>query len=75
MKKYIIALSLIFIGLQSTLQAQEKSEVYEQILVEAMMDVQQSLWNAGSIDDFMKLYWQSDSLEFIGSKGITYGWQ
>ena len=75
MKTYIIALSLIFIGLQSTLQAQEKSEVNEQILVEAMMDVQQSLWNAGSIDDFMKLYWQSDSLEFIGSKGITYGWQ
>ncbi len=36
---------------------------------------QQAAWNRGSIADFMKAYWQSDSLQFIGSKGITYGWQ
>ena len=23
----------------------------------------------------MDYYWQSDSLKFIGSKGLTYGWQ
>ncbi|MGZ8557100.1 MAG: YybH family protein [Chitinophagaceae bacterium] len=31
-------------------------------------------WNRGDIESFMKTYWQSDSLMFIGKKGITYGW-
>jgi hypothetical protein len=32
-------------------------------------------WNTGNLDQFMQGYWQSDSLKFIGSGGITYGWQ
>ncbi len=36
---------------------------------------QQLAWNNGDIDGFMKYYWNNDSLKFIGSKGITYGWQ
>jgi hypothetical protein len=32
-------------------------------------------WNKGDIRGFMEYYWQSDSLKFIGSKGLTYGWQ
>jgi hypothetical protein len=30
-------------------------------------------WNSGSIDDFMKGYWNSDSLLFVGKTGIRYG--
>ena len=29
----------------------------------------------GDIDAFMEDYWKSDKLQFIGSKGVTYGWQ
>jgi hypothetical protein len=36
---------------------------------------QQSAWNRGDIPGFMEHYWKSDSLKFIGSKGVTYGWK
>ena len=39
------------------------------------MKVQELAWNNADISGFMKYYWKSDSLKFIGSKGITYGWQ
>lgn len=32
-------------------------------------------WNNGDIDAFMQAYWQSEKLQFIGSKKVTYGWQ
>ncbi len=41
----------------------------------AIMKEQQSAWNEGNVEGFMKHYWQSDSLVFIGSRGMTYGWQ
>jgi ketosteroid isomerase-like protein len=44
-------------------------------MVRAEMEAQQSSWNNGDIRGFMEYYWKSDSLTFIGSKGITYGWQ
>ncbi|MES2133643.1 MAG: nuclear transport factor 2 family protein [Bacteroidota bacterium] len=43
--------------------------------VKENMRVQEQAWNAGNIKGFMEYYWKSDSLKFIGSKGITYGWQ
>ncbi len=32
-------------------------------------------WNKGNIDGYMKGYWESDSLLFIGSKGPRYGYE
>lgn len=31
-------------------------------------------WNAGRVANFMSGYWPSDSLTFVGSAGITYGY-
>jgi hypothetical protein len=31
-------------------------------------------WNAGRIEQFMVGYWPSDSLTFVGSSGINYGY-
>ncbi len=31
-------------------------------------------WNTGNIEEFMKGYWESDSLLFIGKNGVTYGY-
>ena len=39
------------------------------------MKKQEVAWNNFDIDGFMKYYWNNDSLKFIGSKGITYGWK
>jgi ketosteroid isomerase-like protein len=36
---------------------------------------QQLDWNSGNLDAFMQGYWKSDSLKFISSRGINYGWQ
>jgi hypothetical protein len=40
-----------------------------------VLQQQTQYWNEGRLDQFMDGYWQSDSLQFIGGKGITYGWQ
>src|SRR3954466_15380564 len=42
--------------------------------VRAAMDKQVREWNNGNIPVFMETYAKTDSLMFIGSKGITYGW-
>ena len=52
------------------LHAQSKDE---QAIRKLMAD-QSEAWNRGSIEDFMKGYWDNDSLTFIGHGGITYGY-
>jgi len=36
---------------------------------------QTECWNSGEIDCFMIGYWESDSLMFIGTEGIIYGFE
>ena len=38
------------------------------------MEQQVTAWNNGDIEGFMQTYLRSNSIMFIGSKGITYGW-
>ena len=40
-----------------------------------VLNQQTKCWNQGDIDCFMEGYWKSDSLMFIGSSGITSGWE
>lgn len=44
-------------------------------IISEKMQAQQDAWNRGSLDEFMAGYWESDSLKFIGSSGLNYGWQ
>jgi ketosteroid isomerase-like protein len=43
--------------------------------ISAIMAEQEQAWNRGDLESFMQGYWPSDSLRFIGSKGLTYGWK
>lgn len=43
--------------------------------IHSIMKLQEKAWNAFDIDGFMNYYWNNDSLMFIGSKSITYGWK
>ena len=40
-----------------------------------VLATQTAAWNRGDVPGFMAGYWHSDSLVFIGKKGLTYGWQ
>ena len=39
-----------------------------------LMQQQEDSWNSGNIDDYMNIYWENDSLVFIGKSGVNYGW-
>jgi len=57
--------------------AQDKSSIYDTSVKEIteMLHQDAKHWNEGNIEAFMESYIKSDSLVFIGSKGLTYGWQ
>jgi len=69
MKK--IFFSLLSILIFSAAVAQSKTE--QKIL--KLLKEQDECWNKGDVDGFMKTYWNSDSLMFIGKSGVTYGWK
>lgn len=43
--------------------------------ITAMMVQQAEDWSNGDLEGFMGSYIKSDSLKFVGSGGLTYGWQ
>jgi hypothetical protein len=57
----------------SGLNAQDDNLIEKEI--KKVLSAQQNAWNEGNIEVFMQGYWPSDSLTFIGSKGLTYGWK
>jgi ketosteroid isomerase-like protein len=50
------------------------AQLSDQGAIRKLMGDQAAAWNRGSIDDFMKGYWESDSLMFIRKSGISYGY-
>lgn len=72
MKKLLFTL-MIGIIIQSATIAQ--NNISEKLAITQVLYKQQSAWNKGNIEKFMAPYWFSDSLQFIGKKNITYGWQ
>jgi ketosteroid isomerase-like protein len=69
MKNLIIA--LIFIS--SAIIAQTFSEVDRANILDAL-EQQRIAWNKGDLEGYMNGYWNSDSLRFIGKRGVQYGW-
>lgn len=59
---------LLFFVVNSSYGQQSAEKAIRQVLSD-----QETAWNKGDIDAFMKGYWNSDSLLFIGTNGITYG--
>ena len=51
------------------------SQSNDEDAIRKVLSTQQTAWNSGNVDNFMKGYWQNDSLMFIGKSGVTYGWQ
>ena len=70
MKKYIL---IFFLSLSISTFSQKENRAKAEI--KKTMLEQETAWNKGDIDGFMASYWNSDSLKFIGKRGITYGWK
>jgi len=69
--KYTLVVLACFFAFN--LQAQEQHRSVKKVL--KILKKQSEQWNKGDIEAFMQDYWKSDQLQFIGSKGVTYGWQ
>ena len=52
-----------------------KSDTDAKVEIKKIMKMQEEAWDNGDIKQFMEGYWNNDSLKFVGSKRITYGWQ
>jgi ketosteroid isomerase-like protein len=68
MKFYLLTIILI------TAYACSKARSTDEQAIRAVINKQIREWNNGNIPAFMETYAKTDSLMFIGSKGITYGW-
>ena len=66
--KKVLPLLLLLLSFNLFAQSGGESRIRQ------LLNSQTEAWNRGNIDDFMKGYWENDSLMFIGKSGITYGW-
>ena len=60
--------------LSFTLNAQTISES-DRLKILKALENQRTAWNEGDIEKYMDGYWKSDSLRFIGKRGVQYGWK
>jgi len=67
--KYCIL--FVLLGITQFANAQSSDEK----IIRDLLERQTRDWNRGDIDAFMKGYWESDSLMFVGKNGATYGYQ
>lgn len=65
MRKFYIIFIIFTFSLPGL--AQEKE-------IQQILKSQVRCWNVGDLDCFMKTYWRSDSLLYIGKNGVTQGW-
>jgi hypothetical protein len=68
------SISFLLILFTTIVTFAQKNEAEKNSILNVMHN-QQKAWNEGNIESFMVGYWQSDSLQFIGSRGIQLGWQ
>lgn len=66
--KQILSLIFCFCFLQLVAQNSDEKAILN------LLRSQTEEWNKGNIDEFMKGYWNNDSLMFIGKGGVTYGY-
>lgn len=69
MTKVLIFCFFLLLSLPGFSQSKNELEIRQ------MLQAQTQAWNNGDIDAFMKPYWKSDSLIFVGKNGVTRGWQ
>lgn len=70
MKKTI----LLFCLFASILMTAQTTKDNDKEAILSVLDQQEKAWNTYDLEGFMQGYWKSDSLQFFGSNGVTFGW-
>ena len=65
----IIMFTALGVKADNTIKEKEIEKINE------LLDMQVKAWNKGNLNKFMDTYWKSEDLIFVGSGGVTYGWQ
>ena len=60
---------------QEVSQLSAYSFTQDSIAIIDVLNSQKEAWNNADINSFMKGYLKNEELTFIGSRGVTYGWQ
>ncbi|MFK7969443.1 MAG: DUF4440 domain-containing protein [Bacteroidia bacterium] len=68
---FLIGLLMVIMVHESFSQALPNKD---EAAIHAVLANQEAAWNRGDLDAFMEGYWKSDSLSFVGSRGLTRGW-
>lgn len=74
--KYMLVMLCLAVGLMQGYSQKGKkfTAADKQGILQTLRD-QQNAWNEGNMEKFMTGYWKSDSMQFIGKRGINFGWQ
>ena len=67
--KRILFFLLVIACLQTSAQSKDETAIRQ------LLQQQTAAWNMGDLENFMKGYWDNDSLMFIGTRGVTYGYK
>ena len=69
--------AVLFLALTACQTVENKNKPIEEVKLEIteIITAQANAWNSGDMETFMQAYWKSDSLRFMSSGKITYGWQ
>lgn len=69
MNRFIVLGVMLSIWACGGSSRQEISTEIRQLLIS-----QQKAWNAGNIEEFMEGYHRDSGMQFIGARGVRYGW-
>lgn len=72
LSSFLLIAVVLGVACQSPQNPMKSSTIVE---ISNAMSIQEKAWNEGNLEQFMEPYWHSDSLQFIGKRGITHGWQ
>jgi len=73
LKSLFACIIILIIAITNTGNA--NAQTADETAVRQLLSKQTEAWNKGNIDSFMRGYWQSDSLVFIGKSGPKYGYK
>jgi len=65
----------IFPVLLFTISLQLRAQPQDELEISLILKEQTISWNKGDLNKFMKGYWNNDSLIFVGSSGVRYGYE
>jgi ketosteroid isomerase-like protein len=65
--RILISFLLVFLLIQPS-----RAQSADEQTIRKVLGDQTIAWNNGNIEEFMRGYWNNDSLMFIGKSGVTY---